>query len=460
MPVSAASSPEKVICSTASTNFRVRPSVTIRKRPVLDRDLEAAGGEGAGEHQAAGVLADVDEAAGAGEAWAELRDVDVAEAVGLGHAEAGHVEAAAVVEVELQALLQDGVGVQRRAEVEAALRHAADDAGLGGQRHMLEQALLGSDGGDALGHADAEVDDAAQGQLHRGAAGDDLAGVERQRRAGVERHPELAGEGVVVGRGVGLAVVLRLGDHDAVDERAGDQHALRGQRAGDGDALDLDDDDAVGVVRGHGGGGGVELQRLALHGGVAARVGGGGAQEGDVDREGAVEQPLLAVDLEEADDVLGGAFVDAAALLAGVDEGAQADLGQHAGLGAGDLAVELGDDAERQVVGLDAVLDRHPGELRHQRPVAADAALDQAVMGEAVEAAVAAIAWGGGEDQRQVAGVAGGEEALLQGDEEFVRGADADEAGDRDGVAIADDRHGLIWADDLSEHLTGDRSAT
>ena len=38
--------------------------------------------------------------------------------------------------------------------------------------------------------------------------------------------------------------------------------------------------------------------------------------------------------------------------------------------------------------------------------------------------------------------------------------ADADEAGDRDGVAIANDRHGFIWADDLSEHLTGDRSAT
>ena len=46
--------------------------------------------------------------------------------------------------------------------------------------------------------------------------------------ARVERHPELAGEGVVVGCGVGLAVVLRLGDHDAVDQRPGDQHALRG----------------------------------------------------------------------------------------------------------------------------------------------------------------------------------------------------------------------------------------
>ena len=35
--------------------------------PVLDRGHQAAGGEGAGEHHLAGVLADVDEPAGAGQ---------------------------------------------------------------------------------------------------------------------------------------------------------------------------------------------------------------------------------------------------------------------------------------------------------------------------------------------------------------------------------------------------------
>ena len=38
---------------------------------VLDRDFEAAGREGAGEHHRARVLADVDEAAAAGELAAE-----------------------------------------------------------------------------------------------------------------------------------------------------------------------------------------------------------------------------------------------------------------------------------------------------------------------------------------------------------------------------------------------------
>ena len=112
---------------------------------VLDRDLQPAGREGAGEHQLARVLADVDEAAGAGQARAEAADVDVAEPVDLGHAEAGQVEPAAVVEVELLVLVQQRLRVDRGAEVEPALRHAADHAGLGGERQVVEHPLLAGD---------------------------------------------------------------------------------------------------------------------------------------------------------------------------------------------------------------------------------------------------------------------------------------------------------------------------
>jgi hypothetical protein len=43
--------------------------------------------------------------------------------------------------------------------------NAADHAGLGGQRQQVDDLLLGGDAGDALGHADAEVDDAVGLQL-------------------------------------------------------------------------------------------------------------------------------------------------------------------------------------------------------------------------------------------------------------------------------------------------------
>ena len=101
------------------------------------------------------------------------------------------------------------------------LRHAADHAGLGRERHVVQDLLLVGDRRHAFGHADAEVHDAAHRQLERAAARDDLALVERHRRQHVERHLELAGEGGVVDGAVGLVVVLGLRDHDAVDQHAG-----------------------------------------------------------------------------------------------------------------------------------------------------------------------------------------------------------------------------------------------
>ena len=100
---------------------------------VRDGHFQAARRERADEHHRLGVLADVDEAAGAGQARAELRDVEVAVAVGLGEAEEGEVEPAAVVEVELVRLVDDRLGIDGGAEVQARCRHAADHAGLGGQ---------------------------------------------------------------------------------------------------------------------------------------------------------------------------------------------------------------------------------------------------------------------------------------------------------------------------------------
>ena len=111
----------------------------------------------------------------------------------------GDVQPAAVVEVELGRLVDHRLRVARGAEVEAAGRHAADDARLGGQRQQVDDALLGGDVGDAFGHADAEVDDAVAPQLDRGAARDDLALLQRQRRRRAERHADLAAEGRAVG---------------------------------------------------------------------------------------------------------------------------------------------------------------------------------------------------------------------------------------------------------------------
>ena len=143
-------------------------------------------------------------------------------------------------------------------------------------------------------------------------------------------------------------------DAHAVDEDAGDLDLARVERAAVGEALDLHDDEAAGVARGHGDGERLQRQRLALHRDVAVGVGGGAAHDGDVDREGLVEEVLLAVDLHQAHELVLARGVDAAAAVARIGEGAEPHAREMAGLAGGDVAVEVRDDALRQVVGLDA----------------------------------------------------------------------------------------------------------
>ena len=147
----------------------------MRESAVLDRDLQPARRERAGEHHLAGVLADVDEPARARELAAEPADVDVALRVHLRQAEAGEIEPAAVVEVELLVLVDHRPRIEGRAEVEPALRQPADDARLRREGQVLEHLLLGGHGRDALRHADAEIDHAARRQLESAPARDDLS---------------------------------------------------------------------------------------------------------------------------------------------------------------------------------------------------------------------------------------------------------------------------------------------
>ena len=185
------------------------------------------------------------------------------------------------------------------------------------------------------------------------------------------------------------------------------------------------------------------IDKLPVGSAVVARM------KGDVDRERLVEQPLLAIELDQPDEILGRRRVDLAAALARVDEGAQAHLGEGAGLAGGDVAIEVRDAALRQVVSLDPVLDRKPADLGDQPPMPADDALQEPVMAQPVQPLLLAVPLPRREQQGQVARLAGRDEALLQADQQIVRRADADEARGAQRVAAADQGHRLGQAHDL-----------
>ena len=329
---------------------------------------------------------------------------------------------------------------------------AADDAGFGGQRHEVDDLFLGSDVGDAFRHADAEVDHRIGLELQSRAARDDLAFAHRHRGDRRHRHLDFAGEGGAVGLAEGLHVVFGLlGDHHAVDQNAGYLDLPRVQRAALGNAFDLNDDRAAGIARRHGDRLGLEGQRLLLHGDVAVGIGGGAADDADVDREGLVEEVFLAVDLHQADDVPGRLLVQLATAEAGVDEGAEADPGDGARLAGGDVAEHVGDDALRQVPGFDAVGDGKLLQLGHQAPVAADHPRNQAIMAEVIEATFLAITLTSRINQSQVArpaetmhiGLLTFKKQLFQRNGNIFSETDTDETAGSNGVAILDQAHGI-----------------
>ena len=234
----------------------------------------------------------------------------------------------------------------------------------------------------------------------------------------------------------GLWVVSRRGDDDRVDEYAGDLHRLRREEPVGRDPLDLGKNDAAGVPHRLGDGQHLHGERLTLHRDVAFLVRGRAPDQADVDRERREVQVLLGVDLEHPHQVIPRAAVHLAALEPRVDERPESHLGDRARLVRGDVAEQVGDHAERKAVRLDAVLDREPAQRRSEPPVPADRPAHHALAGEVVQAAGRPVALTGAEDEREVPRAARPGEAGLEGDRELLRHTNADEAADRDRVAV------------------------
>ncbi len=79
-------------------------------------------------------------------------------------------------------------------------------------------------------------------------------------------------------------------------------------------------------------------------------------------------QPGLAAKLDARHDrPVGGGRVHRAALADGIDEGVEADLGQHARTPRRHVAMHVEHDAGGNIVGDDAILGDHPPDLGHRQ---------------------------------------------------------------------------------------------
>jgi hypothetical protein len=287
-------------------------------------------------------------------------------------------------------------------------------------------------------------------KLQGGTARNDLALGQAHRQHAVHGHTDLGRERRVVGLGEGLLVVRRVdGHHHRVDQHAGHLDLARMQRAALGDALHLSDHHAARVARGHGDGQRLQSESLALHREVAVRIGRGGTDDAHLDRKGLVEQVVLAIDRHDTHQILGGARIELATAVTRIHKRVQPDPRERAGLAGGDVAKQVRDHTLRQTPGFDQVVHREFLHRRHQAPVPADHAAQQAGVAQVVEASRLPIALASGVDQGQVARLLGGHIALFQRHGNGLGKADADKAAGGHRVAVMDQLHRLGRADDL-----------
>src|ERR1700722_19581839 len=133
---------------------------------VSDLKLQPLGGEGSAKNHLLGVLGNIDEAAAAGEKEADLADVDIALGVGLRHAEKSEVVPASVVEVELVALVDAGLGIVAGAKNHAPGRHPADQALLDREGVVGQGPVLVRHRRNSIRNADADVKRGSGKQFH------------------------------------------------------------------------------------------------------------------------------------------------------------------------------------------------------------------------------------------------------------------------------------------------------
>ena len=167
--------------------------------------------------------------------------------------------------------------------------------------------------------------------------------------------------------------------------RAGRQ---RGRRRA---PFDLRDHQAAGVARGERQIERAERRGLVLHRDVAAGVGGGAANDRHVRPQRAKVQPLVAIELDHAHEVLARGAVHLAALPARIDESVEPDLREDPCPARGPGAQHIEDQAARQIVCLDRVFQDQPPDRRHRqrrraaRIAAGDDALEQAGLRQMVD---------------------------------------------------------------------------
>ena len=287
-------------------------------------------------------------------------------------------------------------------------------------------------------------------QLHGSAASHDLALAHCQRSNSVQGNADLAGEGRIVLGAVGLHVLVRIGLDNSVNIDAGDLDKAGLQVAVLDNVFDLCNNNTAAGLCSLCDGNSLSIESLVLEGQVALGVSESGTDDSNVDLLCVVEELLLAGNGDELNRIICLChLVELAALEAGVNEGSQTNMGDCAGLAAGDITEHVGDDALGEVVCCALVLKSQLLDLGLQAIVAADDLGQKAFLAKMVQALLLGVALASGVHNAQVAGMTGSKEAFLNCSCNVLGEYGANEAGSCQHVAVLNESNSFCSSDEF-----------
>ncbi len=154
-------------------------------------------------------------------------------------------------------------------------------------------------------------------------------------------------------------MVLGRRDYHVIDQDSRDHNLSRRQRAVIADPLNLNNDRAATVFNCHGHAEVLQNQTLFLETDIAGSIGGGAAQQADIDWKRSIAQIFLSINNHDLDQILCSDRIDLAALDSRVDKGFQTNSGECPRPFSGNITNQVGDGTLRKIVGLDFVIQRH-----------------------------------------------------------------------------------------------------
>ena len=193
------------------------------------------------------------------------------------------------------------------------------------QNKIVSTAFFARDEANAIGNAYANVADRTFAHFKQGASGHQFTLIERQGSLLAVIENKIARDKAVNRRATIQLRLVGVDDHN-IDQIAGNTYRLRMQSGFLHHFLHLHHNDATVIVYGLGNHQRIKIHHFIFKGGVAFTVASGGANKGDVWRNGFVIQVLFVINFHQFDQIFGGHFIQLTALLARVNKCTDADI--------------------------------------------------------------------------------------------------------------------------------------